>query len=402
MRSTRALGRRRTTRIVVSTALACVAGWVVTPAAVVASAVSRSPDTAGLHVFRLNGRPFGVTTAIHVLVVDGSRYRVGIALAHHALAGGVQTPRAMCRATRGCVAAVNADYFAVSRPGQRDPGDEVGAIVRDCRLLHTPEFSHQQANLESHTLTQNFDWSDSIDVHGVTVPVTAINQELPVSYADVHLALSGTLLYTPPYALPPPSTPGRVTYEFALVGADSATRINARALLELVGTTRRPRRVLPGEVDVSAPPDSALSSLHLGQEVSTTTRSSAGCDSIGGHPILLDRGVAVPVAPADTYMAAPYARTVIGWTASGRTVLVAVDGRDGVSGATAPQLVRVLRALHVVTALDLDGGDSTTLYVDGRTLTHSSRGRERPVSTALVVVPTPPRWSRPSSRGVGP
>jgi len=65
-------------------------------------------------------------------------------------------------------------------------------------------------------------------------------------------------------------------------------------------------------------------------------------------------------------MAQRYARTVIGWTGSGETVIMIVDGTDDKSGATGYQLDRLLQSLHVVTALDLDGGDSTALYANGR------------------------------------
>ena len=88
-------------------------------------------------------------------------------------------------------------------------------------------------------------------------------------------------------------------------------------------------------------------------------------------------------------MVKPYARTVIGWTASGETVIMTVDGKDGVSGATVHQLVSLLQSLNVVTALDLDGGNSTTFYANGRVLNRPSHGTERPVSTSLLVILNP-------------
>ncbi len=365
--------------------LATVARASVTAASTAASA------PRGLRVFTMNGRRFGITTAIHVMTFTKARYRIRIALAHHAIDGGVQTPRSMCVATPGCVAAVNGDFFAMTRRGVPDPGDEVGAIIQNCVLLHTPEISHQQANLNGRSVSQGLDWSDTLDVNGTSVAITAINQELPMAYVNVHLAVSGTLLFTAPYALRTPSAPGRVTYEFALVGGGpSATSINSTAQLQLVDTTTRAVKVRVGEVYISAPWGSPLASLHLGQTIYSKTLSTGGCNDIGGHPILINQGVAVPIVAADTYMARPFARTVIGWTATGRTLLMTVDGRDGVSGASAPQLVAVLRALKVVTALDLDGGNSTTFFAKGRTLNHPSQGFERPVSTALVVVANSP------------
>jgi len=119
-----------------------------------------------------------------------------------------------------------------------------------------------------------------------------------------------------------------------------------------------------------------------------TTTSSAGCNNIGGHPILLNDGAVVPISPSDIYMDQKYARTVIGWTQSGQTVIMIVAGTDDKSGATGHQLVMLLQSLNVVTALDLDGGDSTALYANGHIYYHAGRA-ERPVSTGLLVVRSP-------------
>lgn len=355
-----------------------------------ASAASATTSENGLHIFAINGRQFGVLTAIHVLTFNGTQYAVKIDLAKHIIDGGLQTPSSMCQSTLGCVAAVNGDFFAMPLPGEPDPGDEVGGIIQNCVLLHTPEIAHQQADLDGQSVSEGLNWSSTVDVNGVSVPITAINQELPISYVKVNLPLDGTLLFTSPYAQRIPSATGRVTYEFAQVnGATSPTTINTTASLELVAQTVEPVKVRAGQVFISAPSGSALATLQVGETVALTTSSTAGCDNIGGHPILLNRGVAAPIVPADTYMVRPYARTAIGWTASGETVVMTVDGKDGVSGATAHQLDSLLQSLNVVTALDLDGGNSTTLYAKGRILNRPSHGTERPVSTGLLIVGNP-------------
>jgi exopolysaccharide biosynthesis protein len=384
MRDPRRITRGRGFRKAVATA-AVVA--MVGVAARVAPAASGTTSESGLHIYAINGRQFDVLTAIHVLTFSGSQYTVKIDLAHHAIDGGEQTPSSMCQTTAGCVAAVNGDFFDMTHPGEPDPGDEVGGIIQDCVLLHTPEIAHQQADLDGQSVSEGLNWSGTVDVNGASVPITAINQELPMSYVKVHLPLAGTLLFTPPYALRIPSATGRVTYEFTQVnGSPSPTTINTTAELELVAQTAEAVKVRAGQVFISAPTGTALATLQVGNTATLTTTSTAGCDNIGGHPILLNHGVATPIVPADTYMVKPYARTVIGWTASGETVIMTVDGKDGVSGATAYQLDSLLQSLNVVTALDLDGGDSTTLYAKGRILNRPSHGTERPVSTSLLVV----------------
>jgi exopolysaccharide biosynthesis protein len=66
-----------------------------------------------------------------------------------------------------------------------------------------------------------------------------------------------------------------------------------------------------------------------------------------------------------------------------------VGGIDDKTGATANQLDRLLLSLNVVTAIDLDGGDSTALYANGRTFYHANKAGERPVSTGLLVIGNP-------------
>jgi len=387
MRDLQGITRGRGLRTVIATA-AVVA--IVGVAARVAPTASATTSTSGLHVFAINGRPYGVRTPIHVLTFSGSQYTVKIGIARQAIDGGLQTPSTMCQTTADCVAAVNGDLFDLTPRGTPDPGDEVGGIIQNCVLLHTPEIAHQQADLDGPSVSAGLNWSSAVDVNGASVPITAINQELPMSYVGVHLPLTGTLLFIPPYALQIPSAAGRVTYEFTQVDDSvSPTTINTTAELDFVALTTEPVKVRAGQVFISAPSNSTLANLQAGDTVTMTTTSTAGCDDIGGHSILLNQGVVTPVVPWNTYLVKPYARTVIGWTASGETILMTVDGKDEVSGATAQQLVRLLQSLDVVTALDLDGGNSTTFYAHGRVLNKPSHGTERPVSTSLLVVENP-------------
>jgi exopolysaccharide biosynthesis protein len=407
--------RGRSFRIAFATAAIVAMVGVASSTAVQLSVVTAGATSAnGLNIYTISGRQYGVFTTIHVLTFSGSQYTVKIDLAHHAIDGGVQTPSSMCQTTPGCVAAVNGDFFDMTDPVKPDPGDEVGGIIQDCVLLHTPEVAHAQTDLAGQSVSEGLNWSSNLGVNGTSVPITAINQELPMSYVKVKLPLAGTLLFTPPYALRTPSAGGRVTYEFTQVNGStspttinstspttinstspttinstSPTTINTTAVLELVAQTANAVKVTAGHVDISAPTGTVLATLQVGNTVTMTTTSTAGCDNIGGHPILLNHGVVMPIDHADTHMVKPYARTVIGWTASGKTVIMTVDGKDGVSGATAHQLVSLLRSLNVVTALDLDGGNSTTLFAKGRVLNIPSRGTERPVSTSLLVVQNP-------------
>jgi exopolysaccharide biosynthesis protein len=343
----------------------------------------------GYFLYTISGATFGVNTPIHVLTFNSSQYSMKIGLARNAIDGGEETPSSMCQSTPNCVAAVNGDFFDVSDPHEPVVGDEVGGIIRNCVLLHTPEIAHEQVDLDNSSVSEGLNWSSTIDVNGIDVPITAINQELPMKYLGVDVPLAGTLLFTAQYALPTPIAAGRVTYEFVKSGGPtSPTTINTTSELQLVGRTSKAVRVAPDHVDVSATADSDLASLSIGDTVSLTTTSTAGCDNIGGHPILLNNGVVGPISRKDTYMASPYARTIIGWTATGDTVILSIGGIDDKSGATMYQMVTLLLSLDVVTALDLDGGESTTLFAGGKVL-YPTLKSERPVSTSLLIVSKP-------------
>lgn len=379
---------RRLSFVVGAGARALAAAAFLVATSVAGGAASAATSAGGLDLFSLNGAPYGVDAPIHVLTFNSAQYALQIGLAHNAIDGGVGTPSSVCNATAGCVAAVNGDFFDVTNAGLADTaGDEVGGIIRNCVLLHTPEIAHEQVDLSNESVSNGLNWTSTVEVSGTSLEVTGINQELPMSYLGVNVPLSGTLLFTSLYALRTPSAIGRMNYEFEVEGSASPTTINSSVQLRFLAQTTKAVKVSTGRVDISAPTGTALSSLAPGSTVTLATTSTGGCNNIGGHPILFDQGVVGPINRADTYMASPYARTVVGWTYSGETVVMSVGGVDDKSGATMFQLVTMLYSLGVVTALDLDGGQSTTLYDQGRVIYPTAR-TERAVSTSLLIVHT--------------
>lgn len=113
-------------------------------------------------------------------------------------------------------------------------------------------------------------------------------------------------------------------------------------------------------------------------------------DAIGGGPVLVRDGK--PVYRANeaftTYQLVPrHPRTAIGQTAEGRLLFVVVDGRQfGYSvGMTTFELALTMVRLGAVRAMQLDSGGSSTLAFNGAVLNRPSDGRERPISTALML-----------------
>lgn len=84
-------------------------------------------------------------------------------------------------------------------------------------------------------------------------------------------------------------------------------------------------------------------------------------------------------------------RTIAGIDAAGRLVLVTADGRQTDSlGLSIQETAQVAQSLGMVEAINLDGGGSTTMVVDGTVVNTPSNiaGSERAVGDALVVLPS--------------
>jgi Phosphodiester glycosidase/FlgD Ig-like domain len=113
-------------------------------------------------------------------------------------------------------------------------------------------------------------------------------------------------------------------------------------------------------------------------------------DAIGGGPILVRDGVPVyrsNEAFTTSQLAPRGPRTAIGQRGDGGIVLVTTDGRQpGLSvGMTNFELAQTLVRFGAVRGMGLDGGGSSTLAFDGTVLNSPSDGRERAVSTALML-----------------
>lgn len=111
---------------------------------------------------------------------------------------------------------------------------------------------------------------------------------------------------------------------------------------------------------------------------------------ITGGPLLVEGGKPVYQYHLEGLagsLAARHPRTAVGGNQAGRLFLVTVDGRQpGVSvGVTFEELSLLMIRLGAEMAMGLDGGGSTTAWVNGRVVNQVSEGSQRLVANALVV-----------------
>ena len=82
-------------------------------------------------------------------------------------------------------------------------------------------------------------------------------------------------------------------------------------------------------------------------------------------------------------------RTAIGYTEDGKMILLVVQGRmKGLAeGATLPQLAKMMADLGAVEAMNLDGGGSSCMLVNGKeTIKPSDKEGQRPVPAVLTIL----------------
>ena len=112
---------------------------------------------------------------------------------------------------------------------------------------------------------------------------------------------------------------------------------------------------------------------------------------IQAGPLLLHNGFFSSIDEGfnSSLLSARHPRSAVGLSQKGEWVFMIVDGRNGMhsSGATISELTEILRSNGIPYALNLDGGGSTEMIVDGKIYNMPSDAHERRISYALGVIP---------------
>jgi len=337
--------------------------------------------------------PTGPWTA-HLLEVDPRAYRIEVLHSADA-AVGLETTRSL--ATRhGALAAINGGYFVTSG---LLAGDSTGLLKIDGRLLSEPDRGRAAVGFverggATHALFGRLTLAGAVRLaDGTPLAVDGLNRARGADEAIVFTPEFHRTTLTGPAGLELVVAGGRIVERRSGRGGAA---IPADGWVLSLGAERA---LAEGDrLAVGAPLALELRLCPFRGEEQECGAVDAlwgeAADAVAAGPLLLADGHAVEADAADAFSRvfarARHPRTALGVRADGTLLLVAVDGRDPERsvGMSIAELAALLLELGAVDALNLDGGGSTTMVVEGRTVNRpSDPGGERRNGDALLVFP---------------
>ncbi|MFF4142138.1 phosphodiester glycosidase family protein [Streptomyces sp. NPDC001698] len=355
---------------------------------------------------------------VDVLTIDPRRFQGSLKASYGPDLENRETTSELSHAA-GATAAVNAGFFVLD-PRAGAPGDPAGVGVYDGRLLSEPV--NGRPSLVTHangrrTEVTRFTWQGRVTARGTSLSLNGINRvpglirncggdahDIPTALPlhDVTCTNNDELVsFTPDFGQRTPQGEGleavldarervvelRTPRGGPLPAGGSSVQATGRRVAELTALAR-----VGDHLNIKA---TLLDGR--GHPVTPSIRT----DIVNGGPELVRDG-RLHVTPAGDGMVHPgdpsfyygwvhkrNPRTLAGVDAAGRTVLVTADGRStSALGLSITESAEIAKALGLRDAINLDGGGSTTMVIDGKVLNQpSDAAGERPVGDALLILP---------------
>ena len=331
---------------------------------------------------------------VNLLRLDLTKVRLDVA---HAMDAAIGLEKTSSIATRyGAIAAVNGGFFRLDR--SIFAGDATGILKIDGKLLSESYANRTALGIingkeKTETIFGQQTLSESVKIKNRTFEISGINRQR----GDDEL-----IKYTPEF---------------------HRTTLTAPNGIEVVVRNERIVQIFEGKGSVQIPPDGfVLSSsgkmrdeisrlARVGQKVEIYHREEVKFishspdttdvgifekaeDIVGGVPQLIKSG-RIKITweeekSSKAFVETRHPRTAVAKLKDGKFLMVTVDGRQaGYSvGMNLNELAAFLLELGAVEAMNLDGGGSTTMFLDGKIVNRpSDKEGERSVSDAILVFP---------------
>lgn len=340
------------------------------------------------HVFAHDVRgPWGM----HIVEIDAAVCRP--VLEARKPVGSLEGRATTTELAAGSIVTINADFFML--PG----GTPVGAHVRDgvpfigptdrqiFAVTDVGEWRGGIARMAGHAVSRG----DSARIAQVNRPATAFS-----AYAGTHDGL--TLFTTRADSVPADST-ARMLLLRRLDGDERAGRgVVVRADSPVVAAALQSANaalLAHGDARAWARRRAVGDTVTWRARVVMPARGddveAVVAEAVGGFPELLHDGrdVLGTQTVRESFGLQRHPRTAIGWSADGRRLFfVVVDGRQPPysDGMSLPELTWLFQRIGATDVVNLDGGGSTAIVIDGELVNRpSDREGERPVGNALAL-----------------
>lgn len=314
------------------------------------------------------GRDIGPISA-HILDIDP---KAGVALqpllSNNSIPG-LESVKQMADRVQA-IAAVNGSYFNLN-------GEILGLLKIDNELVSVTDLSRTALGI----LSDGTFLMDQVTYNGsVELPD---GQSLPLGGVNAERVADEVVLYNSHYGVTTNTNSYGVDYvirdsKLAAIVSSNAVIPDAGQVLSAHGTAaKKMARLKVG--------DSIIIRQSLGENW------DKAANVIGAGPRLLKDGniyITTKVEGFGNDVAGGRApRTAVGITKAGHVLLVVVDGRQPHSvGLSLLELAQFMQELGAVNAMNLDGGGSSEMVLNGQVLNKPSDGRERRVGDALAVI----------------
>jgi len=324
----------------------------------------------------------GLKVNINLLRLDLTKVRLDV---RHAMDAAIGTEKTSSIAKRhGAFAAINAGFFRLD--SSIWAGDAAGLLVVDHRLLS--ENTNGRVTIAITNTSKRTEvafghfgnaWSRRLMIGtGQAVAVNGFNRERTVHEI---------VIYTPEFGASTLTTGG-----FEIV-----VRNGRVTHLSNIGSNRIPADgfvISAAERSLLAKSISAGTKVRILDPAAATAQPGGDAEDItNGVPQLIKDGkIDITWQQEKTskaFVETRHPRTAVAKLKDGKLLMITVDGRSEASGGIGLQdLAEYLLSLGATDAMNLDGGGSTTMFVDGKIVNHpSDKEGERKVGDAILVTP---------------
>lgn len=310
-----------------------------------------------------NGQPVRINV-VSINQKVAANYEVKPATASVEVLNRKSTLRTIANRTNSIVA-INGGFF------KPQTGVPLGTLMIDQKIYTGPIYDRVALGI----------FDDGYDVGRVQLDAKIKGNNTVIKIDNINqprMLSSYILAYTPDWGSYAPPSP-RYGVQLQIEG-DKITKASANPLF------------IPKNGYVIVGPKDKLSKLfgakYVDVEIGTNPKWSDVRHIISGGPYLVKDGEVFIDMTAERLQAigGRNPRTAIGYTKENDLILLVADGREGSSiGLTLYELANLMKSFGCVNAINLDGGGSTVMYVNGQIVNHPPQAGGIALSNALVV-----------------